>query len=387
LHAQEAGRVAELLPIRHQRMRASPFGFYRGAAAVMAADLASLRVTGLCVQLCGDAHLANFGGFATPERLLVFDVNDFDETLPGPWEWDVLRLAASIDIAMRDRDFRRSSRERAVRDAVATYRLRMREYAAMTPLDVWYSHIDASRVAELARSRAMGPGEHLPPRLVRGKRGTMQFVPNPPLVEPLGESDERALGVRKVLSSYHESLPAQIRILFDRYALVDLARKVVGVGSVGTRCFVALFSTERGEALLLQLKEAVASVLEEYLRRSAFSNHAERVVVGQHLMQAASDMFLGWTRSADDHDFYVRQLRDMKVTADLERLRAAELADYALHCAWALARAHARTGDATAIAGYLGRSTAFDRAAARFAAAYADQNERDYETFSKSGGL
>jgi uncharacterized protein (DUF2252 family) len=365
-------------------MRASPFGFYRGAAAVMAADLAPVQVTGLRAQLCGDAHLSNFGGFATPERRFVFDVNDFDETLPGPWEWDVLRLAASVEIAGRDRDLRRTQRAAAVGMAVSSYRHRMREYATMTPLDVWYAHIDARRVSELARSRKMGPGEHIPPRLVRDRHGTMHFVANPPLVEPLDASDELALGARKLFETYHGSLPPQVRVLADRYALVDIARKVVGVGSVGTRCFVALFATDRGESLLLQLKEAVASALEEYLRRSAFSNHAERVVVGQRLMQAASDAFLGWTRSADDHDFYMRQLRDMKVSVDVTRLRAPELGDYAWHCGWALARAHARTGNPAAIGSYLGGGDAFDRAVVRFAARYADQNERDYERFVNS---
>lgn len=376
--------MPELLPIRHERMRASPFGFYRGAAAVMAADLACVPLTGLRVQLCGDAHLANFGGFATPERRLVFDVNDFDETLAGTWEWDVLRLATSLEIAARARAFRKRIRSSTVGAVVRSYRFRMLQYSRMPPLDVWYSHIDASRVAELARVRKMGAGEHVPPKLVRDERGNLQFVPNPPLVEPLDDDDERCIGARATFASYRETLPPQVRVLLDRFTLVRLARKVVGVGSVGTRCLVALFSTDRGEPLVLQLKEATASALEAYLPRSTFANHAERVVVGQHLMQAASDAFLGWTRSADGHDFYVRQLRDMKMTVALDRLDPFELEDYGAHCGWTLARAHARTGNAQHIAAYLGRSDAFDLAVTAFAARYADQNERDYETYVKA---
>jgi uncharacterized protein (DUF2252 family) len=381
LRAQEHERVAELLPIRHERMRASPFGFFRGAAAVMAADLARIAVTGLFVQLCGDAHLANFGGFATPERRLIFDVNDFDETLPGPWEWDVLRLAASVEVAAADRGFRRRDRARAVYAAVCSYRLRMRAFAAMTPLEIWYSYTNVRRVAEIQRSSKMGAGEHLPPKLVEDERGALRFRPDPPLVEPLDSSDERAIGVQHLLRAYGESLPAHVRVLIDRYRLADLARKVVGVGSVGTRCFVALLLTDRNEPLLLQLKEAVASVHEAYLPHSAFSNHAERVVFGQRLMQAASDVFLGWTSGKDGHDYYIRQLRDMKVVVDLALLDANALADYASHCGEVLARAHARSGNPQAIAAYLGKSDAFERSCVSFATAYAEQNRRDYESF------
>jgi uncharacterized protein (DUF2252 family) len=381
LLAQERPRVAELLPIRHERMRASPFGFFRGAAAVMSADLARITVTGLRVQLCGDAHLANFGGFATPERRLIFDVNDFDETLAGPWEWDVLRLAASVEVAGRGRAFRKRERARAVYSAVRAYRLRMREFASVTPLDVWYSSTDVRRVAEIQRSSQMGAGEYLPPKLVQSESGALQFRAAPPLLEPLGSSDERAIGVQRLLRAYGESLPAHVRVLIDRYRLADLARKVVGVGSVGTRCFVALLLTERNEPLLLQLKEATASVHEAYLRHSAFSNHAERVVVGQRLMQAASDIFLGWTSGTDGHDYYVRQLRDMKVVVDLMLLDANALADYAAHCGAVLSRAHARSGAPQALAAYLGKSDAFERACVRFAAAYAQQNQQDYERF------
>ncbi len=384
--AEERGRVAELLPIRHERMRASPFAFYRGAAAVMAADLAGMAVTGLRAQLCGDAHLSNFGGFATPERRLVFDVNDFDETLPGPWEWDVLRLAASVEIAARDRNLGRKAREDAVCACGREYRLRMRELAALTPLEIWYSRIDVRRVAELHESRSMGPGEHLPPKLVRDEHGRLAFRANPPLVVPLDAADERAAGARSLLALYGASLPTHVRALIERYTLVGLARKVVGVGSVGTRCLVALFVTQRDEPLILQLKEATSSALEPYVAPSAFASHAERVVVGQRLMQAAADLFLGWTR-IEEHDFYVRQLRDMKVTVDINLLNAAELADYASHCGWALARAHARTSDPQAIGEYLGRSGAFERALTDFAAAYADQNQRDYETFCKARWL
>lgn len=381
LRDQERERVAELLPIRHERMRASPFGFFRGAAAIMAADLAQIPVTGLRVQLCGDAHLANFGGFATPERRLVFDVNDFDETLPGPWEWDVLRLAASVEVAAQDQKFTKPERKDAVYASAHAYRTRMRDFARMTPLETWYSYTDVRQVAELLRSSKMGPGEHLPPKLVEDEHGAFRFLANPPLVEPLDSTDERAIGVQKLLRAYGESLPSHVRVLIDRYRLGELARKVVGVGSVGTRCFVALLLTERHEPLLLQLKEATASVHEAYLPHSAFSNHAERVVVGQHLMQAASDIFLGWTVGADGRDYYVRQLRDMKIAIDLTLLDADGLADYAAHCGSVLARAHARSGDPQALAAYLGRSDTFERACVGFAATYAKQNLRDYERF------
>jgi uncharacterized protein (DUF2252 family) len=365
-------------------MRASPFGFFRGAAAVIAADLSRISVTGLHVQLCGDAHLANFGGFATPERRLIFDVNDFDETLPGPWEWDVLRLAASVEVAGRDRGFRKRERARAVHAAVRAYRLRMRELASMTPLEMWYSYTDVRRVSEIQRSSKMGAGEHLPPKLVQDEHGALGFRSDPPLVEPLESSDQRAIGAQQLLRTYGESLPAHIRVLIDRYRLADLARKVVGVGSVGTRCFVALLLTDRSEPLLLQLKEATASVLESYLPHSAFSNHAERVVVGQRLMQAASDIFLGWTSGADGHDYYVRQLRDMKVVVDLTLLDPSALADYAAHCGAVLVRAHARSGSPQALAAYLGKSDVFERGCVGFAAAYAEQNQQDYDRFRKT---
>ncbi len=364
-------------------MCASPFGFYRGAAAIMAADLARIPVTGLRVQLCGDAHLANFGGFATPERRFVFDVNDFDETLPGPWEWDVLRLAASVEIAAREGGIRRRARAGVVCATVRAYRVQMRRYAAMTPLDIWYSHLDARRV-EALRGCTTSSGEHVPPNLVRDKHGVSHFVANPPLVEPLDPADDRVVGARRIFTAYRDTLPAHIRVLFERYRLVDLARKVVGVGSVGTRCLVALFSTDRDEPLLLQLKEATASVLETELSHSPFSNHGERVVVGQRLMQAASDLFLGWTDGPDGRDYYVRQLRDMKAAVDPSTLRTGELTDYAVHCGAVLARAHARSGDPQAIAAYLGGSDTFDRAVTRFAASYARQNALDRAAVCKS---
>ena len=386
LQAQEQDRLPDLLPIRHERMRASAFGFYRGAAAIMAADLAHVPVTGLHVQLCGDAHLANFGGYATPERRVVFDVNDFDETLPGPWEWDVLRLAASIEVGARDRGVSPSASSTAVSRAVQTYRLQIRRYAGMTPLEIWYSRTDVRRIDELRGDTKKGSGEHMPPQLVQGQHGVLRFVPDPPLVEPLDASDERVVNGRALIEAYRHSLSAHVRPLIDRYKVVDFARKVVGVGSVGTRCYVVLLATERNEPLLLQLKEATVSVLEAHLPHSTYVNHAERVVVGQERMQAASDLFLGWTRSDDGHDFYVRQLRDMKTTVDLTALSPGGLADYANYCAWALARAHARTGDPQAIASYLGRSDAFDKAVAAFARAYGRQNELDYRAFVESTG-
>lgn len=384
LREQERDRVPELLPIRHERMLESPFGFFRGAAAIMAADLASIATSGLHVQLCGDAHLLNFGGFATPERRLIFDVNDFDETLPGPWEWDVLRLAASIEVAGQGLDLKGSRREEAIGATVRAYCNAMRQFARMSPLDVWYSRVNVKRIVELWKNAKMSNPEHLPPRLVRRKGGALSFRDNPPLMQRLSEKDERAIRARSLLKHYQTTLPPHVRVLAGRYQLVDMALKVVGVGSVGLRCYVALFTAPGRFPLLLQVKEADDSVLERYLGPSEYSNSGERVVNGQRLMQAASDIFLGWLRDEAARDSYVRQLHDMKASVDLTLLRAPEFADYAVHCGQTLARAHARSGDPAAIASYLGGGSQFERAIINFARAYANQNERDYERYKNS---
>ncbi|HEX4805124.1 MAG TPA: DUF2252 domain-containing protein [Conexibacter sp.] len=404
LEEQAESRVPELVPIRHGRMAASPFAFFRGAAAIMAADLAETPVSGLRVQLCGDAHLANFGGFASPERDLVFDLNDFDETLPGPWEWDLKRLAASIAIAARERGDEEAARHEAVRGTVRAYREAMRGFAQLSALEVWYARVDAAALealadAQLTKAQRARVGrtvekarrkDHLRAfaKLVREDGGEPRFVSDPPLLVPIAElvpadeADRLHAGMRALLDDYRATLPEERRALIDRYRYVDLARKVVGVGSVGTRAWVVLMLGPAGEPLFLQCKEAQASVLERHAGASGHGNHGERVVQGQRLMQAASDILLGWLRSPGmdgvARDFYVRQLWDWKASADVETMEPSGLAAYAQPCAWTLARAHARSGDPAAIAGYVGRGEALDRALADFAEAYADQTERDH---------
>ena len=389
LQEQEAGRVAELLPLRHERMLASPFAFLRGAAAVMAADLARTPVTGLRVQACGDAHLLNFGFFATPERSLIFDVNDFDETLPAPFEWDVKRLAASILVAARGRGFSAEQCDVAARAATQAYRARLGESAQLGHLDNWYARLPAedllavTRRAEARRlegdvlqkarhATSLGALE----KLTAVIDGQPRIVDSPPLIEHLPPSDEAYVPL--VVGRYRESLPDDRRVLLDRYRIVDWARKVVGVGSVGTDDAIVLaLGDSARDPLFLQVKQAEASVLEPFAGQSEYENQGQRVVCGQRLMQAASDIFLGWTQIAERH-YYVRQLRDMKGSIPIEKLKPAELRDYARVCGAALARAHARSGDAVAIAAYLGQQDSFDRAIAQFAAAYADQTEQDH---------
>jgi uncharacterized protein (DUF2252 family) len=412
LRAQAGGRVAELLPLRYGRMLASAFAFYRGAAAIMASDLAGTPWSGLRTQLCGDAHLANFGSFASPERELVFDVNDFDETLPGPWEWDVKRLAASVGIAGRDRGFTDRQIGAAVLGTVRAYREAMLAFARQANLDVWYARLT---VAEIARPFAAGVAE---PRLVDVERrlrqarldssdrvlrkltttvdGKVSFRSEPPLLVRAAElpsADDRrdAESCRAGLldGGYRDSLPAGRRALPAGYRYVDMARKVVGVGSVGTRDWVVLLHGRDGrDPLLLQAKEADASVLEAHLGAPAAGNHAERVVTGQELMQAAGDVFLGWYRARHtdgaDHDYYVRRIADGKGAIDVSTLLPAGLAAYGRLCGWTLARAHARAGDRIAIAGYLGRGDNFDRAVAAFADRYADRNEADYQALRRA---
>jgi uncharacterized protein (DUF2252 family) len=397
LEESSRGRVPELVPIRYGRMLASPFAFLRGSAAVMAADLASTPVSGITGQICGDCHLANFGLFATPERNLVFDVNDFDETLPGPWEWDLKRLAASFVVVGRENNLRDSRCQAIVRVLAASYRRRMDEYADMRALDAWYDRLDDQRLlatapdavarqrreAIVAKARA-SVTEYLFPKISAVVDGHRRLVDQPPLVfHPPARLDD-AERLARLMAQYHDTLPADRRKLFERYCYEDYAFKVVGVGSVGTRCYVLLYLADDDDPLLLQVKEGRQSVLEPYAGASQFDHSGQRIVIGQRLMQAASDIFLGWTTGPDGTHYYIRQLRDMKFSVPLTNVDAKALANYATVCGWALARAHAKGGDAAMIAGYLGGSDAFDQALARFAFAYADQTERDHATLVRA---
>jgi uncharacterized protein (DUF2252 family) len=403
LTRQDAARIPDLVPIRYARMLASPFAFFRGGAAVMAADLAATPSTALAVQLCGDAHLSNFGVFAAPDRRLVFDCNDFDETCSGPFEWDVKRLVASVAIAGRQRGFGGKERRRAALAAAGGYRRAMREYAAMRNLEVWYSRIDVEPALESLRSQgAKGRIRRVERNLDKARardsiraygklteevEGRVRIAADPPLVVPVeelsgGEDVERQL--REVVASYGESLSPDRRHLLATYRYVHAARKVVGVGSVGTRAWIVLLLGRDGrDPLFLQAKEAGTSVLEPYAGASAYSHPGRRVVEGQRLMQAASDIFLGWVTVAGpdrvERSFYVRQLWDGKGSADVERFEPEELAVYGGLCGRTLARSHARSGDRLAIAAYLGGGEAFDEALARFAEAYAERNEGDFE--------
>ena len=403
LEQQALTRVPELVPIRHGRMAASPFAFFRGAAAVMAADLARTPVSGLDVQACGDAHLSNFGAFAAPDRRLVFDLNDFDESLPGPWEWDLKRLAASFAIAGRENGFKRKERAAAVLAAARGYREAMRAFGAQSNLEVWYARLDVDSVigeieAEpkltaqvrkgVAKAQAKDSMRALE-KLTHVVDGELRILADPPLIVPAEElmpADEtRDLEqvLLQVLDSYRATLPGDRQHLLDGYRFRHLARKVVGVGSVGTRAWIVLLTgADDGDPLFLQAKEAEASVLEPYAGAGRFENHGQRVVEGQRLMQAASDIFLGWCPAIGvdgrQRDFYVRQLWDWKRSVDVERLTPHGLELYGRICGWTLARAHARSGDRIAIAAYLGGGDSFDRAIAEFAERYADQSERDH---------
>ena len=396
LEAQAASRVPELVPIRHGRMVASPFAFLRGAAAVMAADLAGTPVTGIRVQACGDAHLSNFGVFASPERGLVFDVNDFDETLPAPWEWDLKRLAASLAVCSRVGGAPDAAGRRAARTAIEGYRVAMDGFAELSTLDLWYQRLDVDalvgelsgatrkRVAKEAARARRRTGESVVPKLTEVVDGRRRIRDDPPLLRHIpGDWIE---AVPELYRTYRRSLEESRRALLGRYELNDVALKVVGVGSVGTRAGVVLLDAGGEDPLFLQAKEAQASVLAPYAGRSRHRNQGERVVVGQRLMQAASDILLGWTRiAAVGVDFYFRQLRDMKLSIDVEALPPSALGDYARACGWTLARAHARSsGRAPEIAGYLGRSEGFDVAVADFAMRYADQTERDHAALERA---
>ena len=410
LERQAKTRVPELVPIRYGRMLVSPFTFYRGAASIMAHDLAATPRSGLTVQCCGDAHLSNFGVFASPERQLVFDVNDFDETLPGPWEWDVKRLAVSMLIAARSNGFGAKEQDRIVLDTVEQYRTAMAEFAAMKQLDVWYARLDiqselqkhASQFKpkqvkrtdkQLAKARTKDSMTAFS-KLTHVVDGTVRIVDQSPLIVPIdqlaegGELDEIVEGLHQLLRDYRGTLEFDRRVLLEAFELTDLARKVVGVGSVGTRAYIALMLGRDGQdPLFLQMKEAEASVLEEFLGPSEFSNHGQRVVVGQRLMQATSDIFLGWLHvdtglDGKPRDFYARQLKDWKGSAEIEQMVPEGMATYGKLCGWTLARAHARSGDRIAIAAYLGNSDGFDRAIVEFSKAYADQNESDYQALA-----
>ena len=411
LEEQAASRVPELVPIRYGRMLVSPFTFFRGGALIMASDLAGTPDSGITVQCCGDAHLSNFGVFGSPERQLIFDINDFDETLPGPWEWDVKRLAASFEIAGRDRGYVASDRRRVVMAAAREYRLGMRHAAEMSTLDVWYSHMEIGEMLDWIRTedsdkrqgkksgaasivdvdKARTRDSHRAFRkLTEQVGGGIRFVKDPPLLVPLEDlvlsekirhDTERSL--RKLIRKYRKTLADEHHPL-EEYRYLHMARKVVGVGSVGTRAWVFLMmGVDEQDPLILQAKEAQASVLERFAGRSAYEHHGRRVVVGQRLMQTASDIFLGWQRVKDidgrTRDYYVRQLHDWKGSAHVDTLRVPGAIHYARMCGATLARAHARSGDWIAIAAYLGGSDRFDRAIADFSSAYADQNERDYD--------
>ena len=411
LERQAAMRLPDLIPVRYGRMLASPFSYFRGAALSMAADLAATPASGLAVQACGDAHLSNFGVYASPERALVFDLNDFDETLPGPWEWDVKRLAASLEVAGRGNGYQSGVRRTMVTAAVGRYREAMRVFAGQGNLAVWYARAETGALREQFRSQLAAREQRQADRDVAKARtqdslqalskltrlvdGRPRIMADPPLVVPLsdlvaGSADQAKLetDLRRLVDGYRRTLGTDRRYLLEQFEFADMARKVVGVGSVGTRCWIVLMlGRDTSDPLFLQVKEAERSVLEDFAGTSQYANHGQRVVAGQRLMQAASDIFLGWQRTQVDpdgrpHDFYVRQLRDGKFSADIETMTAAGMRAYGELCGWTLARAHARSGDRIAIAAYLGQSAVFDRAIAGFAAAYADQNERDHQALT-----
>ncbi len=396
IEASNKDRLKNLIPVRHGRMLQSAFAYFRGSAAIQAYDLADTPKSGIIVQACGDCHLMNFGGFATPERTLVFDINDFDETLPAPFEWDVKRLAASFVIAARWRGFRPGqAREMAVQ-VVVSYRESMRKRAGTGVLEAWYSKITIEDVLALAGKDAELIGrvneriteaskathEHVFNKLTTPTRGLPRIVNQPPLLYHADLFDQREVAV--FFKRYRKTLAEERRILFDRFNFVDGALKVVGVGSVGTRCFVGLFLAAPDDPLFLQVKEARSSVLERYAGGARVKHDGQRVVIGQRLMQSASDIFLGWSRGPEGRDYYVRQLRDMKVAPAVETMTLQVMRTYATLCGLALARAHDKAGDAAMIAGYLGGIDHFDEAIGDYAVGYADQVERDYETFVKA---
>lgn len=394
------GRLPELIPLRHGRMLQSPFTFYRGAAMHMAVDLGGTPTTGIRAQVCGDAHLGNFRCFATPERRVIFDIHDLDETLPAPWEWDVKRLAASFVLACRDNGIGENQAREAVLACVRSYRQHMAAFSRMRALDVWYARFEAKKLIadieddslrartqqSLDKAKGVCVVEDVFPKLADTSGEIPTIKDNPPFIYHKlrrGE-DEFYARIEEVFALYRASLPDERRVLLDRYAVKDKAIKVVGVGSVGTVCSVVLLMAGRKDPLFLQVKEARPSVLEPFAGPSAYPNHGQRVVKGHRLMQSASDIFLGWTQDSDGRHFYVRQLRDMKLKFRIEQFSAAKMRIFADWCGSTLARAHARSGEPALISGYLGRSDKFDRAIAAFAVAYADQGERDHESLMKA---
>jgi uncharacterized protein (DUF2252 family) len=400
--SQDSDRLQWLVPIRHGRMAESPFAFYRGAAKIMASDLSGTPVTGLNAQLCGDAHLANYGSYGSPDRRQVFDVNDFDETLPGPWEWDLKRLATSFVLAGRDNEFDDADIRKATVTSVAAYRQAMGRFAEAKTLDIWYAQLsldliqqslpkkkDSQLVAKSAKkSRSKGSLKALS-KLAERVGGKYRIKSAPPLLLPLrdlagsADPDELRKQVDASLDRYRSTLSDNRKLLFNRFQIEDMAVKVVGVGSVGTRCLIVLFQgRDQDDPLFLQIKEATDSVLEDHLPKSEYPEHGQRVVEGQRLMQASSDIFLGWTTDVKgSHEYYWRQFHDMKGSADVSALNSGLLVKYAYVCGWTLAHAHARSGAPIAIAGYLGSGDVFDQAVADFAFSYADQNDRDYNAF------
>lgn len=394
LQESNQDRLTQLIPIRYGRMLPSPFTFLRGSAGLMASDLATTPTTGLRVQACGDCHLLNFGLFATPERNLIFDINDFDETLPAPWEWDVKRLAVSLVVAVRDIKLTDKQACASAVRCVRAYRERLREYSKMSPLDVWYDRLDAQMIIDMAPDAKIRKvreeivakarlriSDYLYPQISEEVAGRRRLIDQPPALFHVTKElePEHEVIVREALEDYRLSLPDERRVLFERYSLEDIVVKAVGIGSVGTRCFVGLFFSAENHPLLLQFKEAGPSVLEPYAGKSTHDNHGQRVVVGQRLMQSASDIFLGWMRTRRGRDYFVRQLRDMKMSARIEEGASAQQAMlYAELCGRTLAHAHAKSGDAALISGYLGKSDDFDRAIGEFALAYAAQNEKDH---------
>ena len=390
-------RLPELVPLRYQRMSASPFAFLRGSAGVMARDIASGPITGLRVQACGDCHLGNFGAFASPERRLLFDLTDFDETLPAPWEFDVKRLAVSFALVAREKGYTDAQAHEVTAHVVRSYREHLLEYAGMAPLDVWYAIIDSEILIKTAPDRAtrerriafekktrQRTGESLIGKLIVNDGGKWRFVEKRPVIARFRAGSKLARAFRTALERYPRTLSEDRRVLLSRYRLVDMAFKVVGVGSVGTRCAVALYMSDGGDRLVLQVKEAVRSVLGPYAGKSAFLHEGQRVVAGQRLMQCASDIFLGWAEDDAGHQFYVRQLRDMKGSVPIEELQGPVLVNFGGMCGWALARAHAKGGGDARLAGYFGRSDRLDVAIADFALKYADQCEKDYEAFRRA---
>ena len=393
LKEADVTRLPQLVPLRYGRMLQSAFTFYRGSAAVMAADLAQTPATGIHVQCCGDAHLLNFGGFASPERRLLFDINDLDETLPAPWEWDVKRLVASFVLAARSNGLKNGDARDAAVKCAHSYRRRMREFARMDVLEAWYSRIEADDISailphdwqatlghRIEKATSASSSELVFPKLTEsaGEKPRIRDTP-PTLFHPDGMLEASLDDMLEGFAQYRLTLQDDRRVLFDRYEFIDAAVKVVGIGSVGTACFIALFASAAGNPLFLQMKEANASVLEAYAGASAYAHHGERVVQGQRLLQPASDLFLGWATGKRGRTFYVRQLRDVKLSPLIETFDASMLMTYGRLCGWALARAHAKANGPWAVAGYLGKGEDFDEAMGDFAVAYADQAERDYE--------